>query len=508
MKIYDWESLDKPAQIQVLARPDISNTQAIKTTVSEIISQVKQRGDEAVLEYTHKFDGVKLDNLLVSETELKTAANRLDKTLKEGVHGAMNNILAFHSHQRPQDYSHENGGISLKRLFKPIERVGLYIPGGTAPLISTLLMLICPSKIAGNPVQIITTPPQKDGTIHPAILYIANLFGVQNIYKCGGAQAISALAHGTQSIPRVDKIFGPGNAFVTEAKLQVSSEPNGAKIDMLAGPSELLVIADKQANCEFVASDLLSQAEHDPISQVLCISDDINTLESVQKAVYKQIESLSRREIAQKSLSNARFILAKNIKQAVEISNIYAPEHLILNLKTPGKYVDFITNAGSVFLGAYTPESLGDYASGTNHVLPTYGSARSQSGLGVESFMKSITFQSATKNGLEKIAQTVQTLAQTEGLDAHSNAVAIRLNYDEREPLIRELKYRCKYRGNKELDIILGGFASKYIDELSLKELQLLQKFCNEDDYDIYDWITHKKPHPKQYEPIMRKIIK
>lgn len=398
----------------------------IDKTVRTILKKIKTGGDQFLFKYTKKFDGIKLKSLLVTGNKIETAEKFLSPELKKAIDQAKLNIEKFHLPQLEEIKIIETmPGIKCWRSSVGIEKVGLYIPGGTAPLFSTVLMLAIPAQIAGCKEIIICTPPQKDGSIHPAILYAARICGIKNIFKVGGAQAIAAMAYGTESIPKVFKIFGPGNQYVTLAKQLVQQE--GIAIDMPAGPSELLIIADDSSVPEFVAADLLSQAEHGTDSHVILITTEENIALKVQEYLKEQIKELPRKAIAKAALANSKIILSKNLDEAIEFSNLYAPEHLILSIREAEKYIPDIISAGSVFIGNYAPESAGDYASGTNHTLPTNGYAAMYSGVSVDSFVKKISYQVITKQGLENIGPTVMEMASTEGLDAHKNAVAIRL---------------------------------------------------------------------------------
>ncbi|MBF8455871.1 histidinol dehydrogenase [Kaistella sp. G5-32] len=412
-----WESLlERPA----LEKKDLRNT------VQQIFLKVQNEGDAALKEFSEKFDQVNIENLLISEKEIEFAINEVSGQLKTAINQAKENIYKFHVAQKGNTEEIETTeGVVCWRESRAIEKVGLYIPGGTAPLFSTVLMLAVPAQIAGCKEVILCTPPQKDGSINPAILYTAQLCGITKIFKVGGAQAIAALTFGTESIPKVDKIFGPGNQYVTQAK-QLAMEYNVA-IDLPAGPSEVLVIADETANPEFCAADLLSQAEHGTDSQVIFISTDEIIFNETLKEIEKQLAELPRNEIAKSALENSRFILLKSIEEAIEMSDYYAPEHLILSVENPRNYILKISNAGSIFLGKYTPESAGDYASGTNHTLPTNGFAKNYSGVSLDSFVKKITIQEITKTGLQNIGKTIELMAEAEGLNAHKNAVSLRL---------------------------------------------------------------------------------
>jgi len=410
---------------EIIKRP-VLETASLEKVVKKILEKVNLKGDKAVKKYTNEFDGVKLKKLLVSEKEIEEAKELMPPELKEAIKQAKSNIEKFHQSQVDEIKIIETmPDINCWRKSVGIEKVGIYIPGGTAPLFSTVLMLAVPASIAGCKEIVLCTPPSKDGTINPAILYSAKLCGVTKILKAGGVQAIGAMAYGTESIPKVFKIFGPGNQYVTAAKLLVQKE--GVAIDMPAGPSEVLVIADETAVPDFVAADLLSQAEHGNDSQVVLLTTNETIAEKVEQCIKEQLRDLPRKAIAEKALRNSKIILLKSIDEAIELSNLYAPEHIILSCKNAESLTDRIVSAGSVFIGNYSPESVGDYASGTNHTLPTNGYAAMYSGVSVDSFVKKITFQQLTKQGLKNIGDTVMQMAAAEGLDAHKNAVAIRL---------------------------------------------------------------------------------
>ncbi len=428
MEIVTWNKLSLSEQEQVLSRSSSSDDAALTSLVKGIIEDVRTRGDAALYDYAEKFDGAKLNSLIVSEEEYAATA-KLSNSEKQAILDAIANIRHYHSVSAPKPFEFEKNGSKLGKIFRPIEKVGLYIPGGTAPLVSTMLMLAIPAEIAGCPTKILVTPPSKDGTINPAILFAAKACGINAVYKVGGAQAIAALAFGTESIPKTYKIFGPGNKYVTEAKIQAAQHHQGAAMDMPAGPSEVLVIADEMANPVFVASDLLAQAEHDVAAQVILVTTSQTLAEQVQQEVVRQTAYLSRKLIIEQALAKSATIIAQDIEEAFVISNQYAPEHLILQIEDAESYLPQVMNAGSVFVGAWTPESVGDYASGTNHVLPTYGYARMYSGLDVIAFMKSISFQNLSENGIRHLGPTVEILADLEGLTAHKNAVTVRLNH-------------------------------------------------------------------------------
>jgi histidinol dehydrogenase len=426
MKTLYWDNLLEHEKSAILSRSTLANNNDLSDTVKSIINNVINNGDNALYEYSQKFDGVVLDNLLVSSEEYK-AADNLEQQYKDAIISSYENISYYHNISCPKEFSYTKDGITLGKIYRPIEKVGLYIPGGTATLVSTLMMLAIPAQIAGCEEKILVTPPMKDGSITPAILFAAKQCGIDKIYKVGGAQAIAALAYGTATIPKVHKIFGPGNKYVTEAKLQVSVGKSMTAIDMPAGPSEVLVIADKNANPDFVASDLLAQAEHDIDAHVVLVTTDSNFADKVGKALLIQQSSLSRPNIIKQSLAKSAIIIAGNIDECFSISNRYAPEHLILHLDNAEQCLKHVKNAGSVFVGQWSPESAGDYSSGTNHVLPTYGYANMYSGLDVISFMKAISFQNLSIDGIQKLGPTIENLAHLEGLDAHKNAVTIRL---------------------------------------------------------------------------------
>jgi len=413
----DWES--------ILKRPTQS-LEDLEATVNQIFLDVQRNGDIALKKYTSMFDGVNLESLLVSQSEFDEAESRVSEALKKAIQAAKKNIESFHKSQVQGSKKIETvSGVSCWSETRAIERIGLYIPGGTAPLFSTVLMLAAPAKIAGCKQISLFSPPNKQGKIANEILYAAKLCGVDKVYKLGGIQAIAAMTFGTESIEKVYKIFGPGNQFVTAAK-QVATK-YGVAIDMPAGPSEVLVVADATSNPAFVAADLLSQAEHGVDSQVVLLSKEETVIEKVQSKIETQLAVLPRKEIAQQALNNSVFVVLKEDTAILEMINLYAPEHLILATETPDFFVQNVQNAGSVFIGNYAPESVGDYASGTNHTLPTSGFARAFSGVNLSSFTKRITFQEISKQGLENIAETVMLMAEAEGLQAHKNAVAIRL---------------------------------------------------------------------------------
>ncbi|PVD50820.1 histidinol dehydrogenase [Terrimonas sp.] len=413
----DWNALVK--------RPSL-DTSSLENSVMEVLNAVRQKGDEALKAFTKKFDGAEIEDFRVSENEITEAGASLSAEIKNAVLQAKENIFRFHIAQKASAEKIETmPGITCWRKSVGIEKVGLYIPGGSAPLFSTVLMLGIPASIAGCKEIILCTPPGKNGTINPAILFAAQVAGITKIFKVGGAQAIAALAYGTATIPSVYKIFGPGNQYVTCAKQMIERE--GIAIDMPAGPSEVCVLADETADAGFIAADLLSQAEHGPDSQVLLVSTSESLAEKVNLEIEKQLELLPRKDIAVAALYNSKAIIVKHMEEAISLINEYAPEHLIISCKNDESISEQIINAGSVFLGNYSPESVGDYASGTNHTLPTNAFAKAYSGVSVDSFVKKITFQKLSQQGLERIGDTVITMAEAEGLQAHANAVKIRL---------------------------------------------------------------------------------
>lgn len=398
----------------------------IESTVKEIFTAVQSKGDEAVNQYTAQFDGITLNTILVSEAEIQTAIDAVDEELKAAIQLAKSNIEKFHQAQKTNKVSVETTeGVLCWQEKRPIQKIGLYIPGGTAPLFSTVLMLAVPAAIAGCKEVVLCSPPDKNGNLNPAILYAANLCGVSKIIKVGGIQAIAGLTFGTATIPKVYKIFGPGNQYVTVAK-QLATQ-FGVAIDMPAGPSELLVVADDSAVPAFVASDLLSQAEHGTDSQVILVSTSKKMIDAVEQEVQSQLAVLPRKEIAEKAIANSKLIFVENAAIALDLINEYGPEHFIVCTENNDYYVDNIENAGSVFIGNYTPESAGDYASGTNHTLPTNGYAKNYSGVNLDSFMKSMTFQKISEKGIQNIGKAIEIMADKEGLQAHKNAVTLRL---------------------------------------------------------------------------------
>ncbi len=428
MKRLDWNALSEADRIDALARPAQSRAVELHDGVARIIAEVRERGDVALLELSEKYDRCSLPSVVVDEAEFIAAEAALDPALKAAIEEAAERIELFHRAAAPQPVAVDTApGVRVERILRPISRVGLYVPAGSAPLPSTALMLGVPARIAGCREVVLCSPARADGSCDEAVLYAARITGVHKVFKLGGAQAIAAMAYGTDSVPRCDKLFGPGNSWVTEAKLQVSSDPDGAAIDMPAGPSEVLVIADADANPVFVAADLLSQAEHGPDSQVILLSPSAQLLDHVAAEVERQCATLPRDGIARQALAQSRLIAVASLAQAIEVSNRYAPEHLILQVAQPRAWLDGIDSAGSIFLGQWTPESVGDYCSGSNHVLPTYGYARSYSGVSVASYQKQISVQEVSAEGLRNIGPCTVTLATAEQLEAHRRAVTLRL---------------------------------------------------------------------------------
>ncbi|WPU54632.1 histidinol dehydrogenase [Stenotrophomonas acidaminiphila] len=427
MNILDWNALDADAQARALTRPAQAVATRTRAAVAALIEQVREGGDAALRDITARLDGVTVERFEVSEAEFAAAELAVPAELRIAMQQAATRIDTYHRAGMAQPYSVETApGVVCGKVIRPIARVGLYVPAGSAPLPSTALMLGVPAKLAGCREVVLCTPPRRDGSADPAVLVAARLTGVHRVYKIGGAQAIAAMAWGTATVPSCDKLFGPGNAYVTEAKQQVA-QAGAAAIDMPAGPSEVLVIADAGANPAFVAADLLSQAEHGPDSQVLLLSDDAALIAAVRGEVERQVARLPREAIARQALAASLLLQVASIEQAFSISNRYAPEHLILALRQPRDWLERVEAAGSVFLGDYTPEALGDYCSGTNHVLPTAGAARAYSGVSVASFQNQISVQAASAQGIAGIGPCALVMARAEGLDAHANAVALRL---------------------------------------------------------------------------------
>ena len=433
IRILNWSSLSAEERRDALRRPAQQDAATLHEQVREIVRDVRARGDAALLEFTRRFDGVVLDSIEVGPAEFAAAETALNAEQRQAIDRAIANVRRFHEAQVGTPLRVETApGVVCERHFRPIDAVGLYVPAGVAPLPSAAIMLAVPSRIAGCPTRIICTPPRRDGTADPAVLTIANLCGVRRVFKLGGAQAIAAMAYGTQTVPKVDKIFGPGNAWVTAAKLQVANDPEGAALDLPAGPSEVLVIADATARADFVAADLLAQAEHSFDAQAVLVTTSSALAEAIVSQIEQQMQGLDRVDTLRKSIGHARLFVVDTLDTALDISNAYAPEHLILQVTAAREWLPKVRNAGSVFLGAWTPETMGDYCSGTNHVLPTYGFARAYSGLSLHDFVKRMTVQELTAQGLRELGPTAITLAALEGLDAHANAVQVRLAQLER----------------------------------------------------------------------------
>jgi len=428
IEISIWNELDRATQDVLLERPALQNDATIRDQVIPILDQVRREGDVAIRRLTQEFDSVDLSSLRVSSSEIDSAIADLDPSALAAIELAIGNVRRFHEQQVPKSIAVETmPGVVCERVCHPLNSVGLYVPAGSAPLPSAAIMLSVPAAIAGCPVRVLCTPPRRDGTADPAVLAAAALAGVRDVFKIGGVQAVAAMAYGSETVPKVQKIFGPGNAWVTCAKTLVSTERAGAAIDMPAGPSEVLVIADGDASAEFVAADLLAQAEHGHDSQVILLTTSARLAAEVQTQVRTQLQSLSRANIVRDALLNSRVIIVETVETAIAISNRYAPEHLILQIANARAALADVRNAGSVFVGPWTPESVGDYCSGTNHVLPTYGYADTYSGLGVDQFMRFMTVQELSRDGLADISAAVITLAGLEGLDAHAAAVSRRL---------------------------------------------------------------------------------
>jgi histidinol dehydrogenase len=432
MKRLEWNELDAAGQRDALARPAQARAEDLERDVARIVAQVRADGDAALRALTRRYDGCTLGDLRVSDAEFAIAANAVSAELKSAIAEAKARIEFFHRASMPGEVSVETApGVRCERVLRPIPRVGLYVPAGSAPLPSTVLMLGVPAALAGCRDVVLCTPASAAGECDAAVLYAARECGIEHVLKLGGAQAIAAMAYGTQSVPKCDKVFGPGNAWVTEAKRQVAQDQAGAAIDMPAGPSEVLVIADASADADFVAADLLAQAEHGPDSQVLLVTDSDALIDAVELAVHRQLELLPRADIARAALEHARLLRVGTLAQALDVSDAYAPEHLILNVTSPRDWLGRVQNAGSVFLGPWSPEAVGDYCSGTNHVLPTYGYARAWSGVSVASFVKQMTVQELSEAGLRAIGPCAVTLARTERLDAHARAITLRLDRKE-----------------------------------------------------------------------------
>jgi histidinol dehydrogenase len=429
LQILDWSALDAPGRRAALARPSAEDSGEVLAAVRAIVARVREQGDAALREYSLRFDGHAPETLRVGAAEIDAAMGRVDPRGIAALERAVANVRRFHEAQVLAPLSIETTpGVRCERIVRPIAAVGLYVPAGSAPLPSALIMAAVPAAIAGCPRRALCTPPGKEGRIDAAILVAARLCGVDEIYRVGGAQAVAALAYGTESIPKVDKIFGPGSAWVTAAKQVAAADPAGAALDLPAGPSEVLVIADHSARAEFVAADLLAQAEHDPLAQAILLTPSRELALAVAAAVERQRPALSRAAILDRSVAQSRAIVVRDLAEAMSVSNDYAPEHLILSVEQPREWLAQVSSAGSVFLGHWTPEPMGDYCSGTNHVLPTYGYARAYSGLSLLDFVKRITVQEITPAGLRELGPTAVTLAGLEGLDAHGAAVQLRLD--------------------------------------------------------------------------------
>jgi histidinol dehydrogenase len=445
LRRFHWSALDEAERGTVLARPEVVRGSGLSGDVARIIAEVRSDGDAALLRFAQRFDGVAIEALRVPPACFDAAEAALTEAQRAALHVAIGNVRAFHAAQIGAPIEVETmPGVVCRRITRAIHAVGLYVPAGTAPLPSTVIMLAVPAALAGCPRRVLCTPPQKDGRANPAVLAAARYCGIEEVFLAGGAQAVAAMAYGTESIPAVDKIFGPGNAWVTEAKMQVSRDPDGAALDLPAGPSEVLVIADERADAGFVAADLLSQAEHGPDSQVLLVTPSEALADAVEAAIGAQLAVLPRNALAREALAHARVLITRDLEQAFEISNRYAPEHLIVQLPDAESWLERIATAGSVFLGDWTPESLGDYCSGTNHVLPTYGYARAWSGLAVGDFQLAISVQQASPEGFRLIGPTARTLAELEGLGAHALAVKLRLEALEQPDTTRS---PAKFRG-------------------------------------------------------------
>lgn len=428
LAILDWSSLSDSERRDTLRRPAQAAADEVHRGVRATIAEVRAHGDAALIELTQRFDGVTLEKLEVTDEEFADAERRLDAQQVDALKRAIANVQRFHEAQLAMPISLETSpGVLCERHYRAIESVGLYVPAGLAPLPSAAIMLAVPAKIAGCKTTVLCTPPRKDGRADPAVLVIARLCGVDRVFKLGGAQAIAAMAYGSASVPKVDKVFGPGNAWVTAAKILVANDPDGAALDLPAGPSEVLVIADDSARADFVAADLLAQAEHSADAQAVLVSTSRPLIEAVKVELEAQMKRLGRERTLRESIDHARLFLVGSLADAFELSNAYAPEHLIIETENPRAWLARVQNAGSVFLGAWTPETMGDYCSGTNHVLPTYGFARAYSGLSLTDFLKRMTVQEITPDGLRDLGPTAVTIANMEGLDAHANAVQVRL---------------------------------------------------------------------------------
>lgn len=428
LPIVELKRGDRAARRAALARPDLEDRTALRESMRATIEDVRRRGDIALLDYAERFDGGAPVNLRVPASEVVAALNSLASDARTALEQAIDNVRRFHEVQRLQPISIETvPGVRCERILRPLDSVGIYVPGGSAPLPSALIMAAIPADLAAVPRRVLCSPGNRSGCIDPVILATAALVGIEEIYAIGGGQAIAGLAYGTETLPKVDKIVGPGSAWVTAAKQLVAEDPSGAALDLPAGPSEVLVIADGSANAEFIAADLLAQAEHDPLSQALLITPCAALARAVREHALGALATLSRRPILERSLTHSRLIVVSGLDEAIAMSNEYAPEHLLLSVQEPRRWLEQIRSAGSVFLGAWSPEPLGDYCSGTNHILPTYGYARAYSGLSVLDFVKRITVQELTADGLRRLGPTARRLAELEGLDAHALAVQVRL---------------------------------------------------------------------------------
>ena len=429
LAIIEWASLGDAGRRALLRRPAQRDAAALLARAAQIVADVRTRGDAALREYTASLDGVQLDSLAVAPAEFEEAAAAINREQLNALRRAIETVTRFHETQSLEPVRLQTApGVTCERLFVPIDAVGLYVPAGTAPLPSTAIMLAVPSRLARCPLRIMCTPPRPDGRADPAVLVAARLCGIEQVFKLGGAQAVAAMAYGTESVPKVDKVFGPGSSWVTAAKQIVAADAEGAALDMPAGPSEVLVVADDSATAEFVAADLLAQAEHSEDAQVVLVTTSRALADECIAEVSRQLAVLPRRDIATRALAGSRVVLVPDLDTALEVSNRYAPEHLILQVRSPRRWLERVRNAGSVFLGAWTPETMGDYCSGTNHVLPTYGHARAYSGLGVLDFVRRMTVQEITPEGLLDLGLTARTLARLESLEGHANAVTVRLD--------------------------------------------------------------------------------
>jgi histidinol dehydrogenase len=429
LALFDWSALGDDERREVLRRPAQRDTAALLARTARIVDDVRSRGDAALREYTASLDGVRLDSLAVTAGEFDEAAATITREQLTALRRAIETVTRFHETQSLEPVRVQTApGVTCERLFVPIGAVGLYVPAGTAPLPSTAIMLAVQARLARCPTRILCTPPRPDGRADPAVLTAARLCGIEHVFKLGGAQAIAAMAYGTESVPKVDKVFGPGNSWVTAAKQLVAADADGAALDMPAGPSEVLIVADDSADAQFVAADLLAQAEHSVDAQVLLVTTSVTFADACIEEVGRQLAELPRRDIAGRAIAGSRVIMVPDLDTALEVCNRYAPEHLILQVRSPRRWLERVRTAGSVFLGAWTPETMGDYCSGTNHVLPTYGHARAYSGLGVLDFVRRMTVQEVTPEGLADLGLVARTLARLESLEGHANAVTVRLD--------------------------------------------------------------------------------